>query len=184
MKDGAHLIWTNYDLDYEDWRVDLEADYPELSEDERYCLMLGINNDYLDDERLNLNIQLSQPILVVADLGLWFGRRSGYKEIISGNIRDCLRYEHDYATFYVDKDGDLRCDEIHHDGTNHYLYRVYRDDTTEEQREELRNKVFFGVAKQKDIDRVTLRLGDEIGKVYGWGFPRPQLQLADRGEAR
>jgi hypothetical protein len=25
----------------------------------------------------------------------------------------------------VDKLGDLRCDAIHHDGTNHLLYRTY-----------------------------------------------------------
>ena len=30
--------------------------------------MYEINGDYLDDERANLNVQLSQPILVVGDL--------------------------------------------------------------------------------------------------------------------
>ena len=144
--------------------------------------MLEINDDYLDDERMNLNIQLSQPILMIADLGLWNGRRSGYKELASGNIRDCLYVEHDYVTFYVDKDGDLRCDDIHHDGTNHYLYRTYKDSSTDAQRQDLKDKVFFGVATRKDIEQVTDRLGDEIGKVYGWEFPQPQM--TDRGEAR
>ena len=75
MKEERHIIWTDYGLDYEDWRDDLEADYPDLSEDERISLMYEINGDYLDDERANLNVQLSQPILVVGDLGLWNGRR-------------------------------------------------------------------------------------------------------------
>lgn len=172
MTDADHLIWTNHDLDYEDWRDDLEAEYPELSEDERYYKMLEINRDYLDDERVNLNIQLSQPILVIADLGLWTGRHSGYREILSGNIRDCLYSEYDYTTWYVDKDGDLRCDDVHHDGTNHYLYRVFKDSATDEQREDLLDKIYCGIATQADIDRVTRRLGDEIGKVYGWDFPK------------
>ena len=34
MKEGRHIIWSNYDLDYEDWRDDLEAEYPELTEDQ------------------------------------------------------------------------------------------------------------------------------------------------------
>ena len=127
MKEERHVIWSNYGLDYEDWRDDLEADYPDLSEDERISLMYEINGDYLDDERANLNMQLSQPILVVGDLGLWNGRRMGYKEIPSGNIRDCLYSNTDYSTWYVDRLGDLRCDAIHHDGTNFYLYRVYKD---------------------------------------------------------
>ena len=182
MTEGDHLIWSNYDLDYEDWRDDLESEYPELTEDERYYKMLEINQDYLDDERVNLNIQLSQPILVIADLGLWTGRHSGYKEILSGNIRDCLYSEYDYTTWYVDKDGDFRCDDVHHDGTNHYLYRVFKDSATDEQREELLDKIYCGIATRVDIDRVTHRLGDEIGKVYGWEFP--QRTDAVRQEAR
>ena len=78
MKEERHVIWSNYGLDYEDWRDDLEADYPDLSEDERISLMYEINGDYLDDERANLNVQLSQPILVVGDLGQMCIRDSGY----------------------------------------------------------------------------------------------------------
>ena len=85
MTEQKYLIWSNYALDYEDWRADLEADYPELSEDDRMALMYEINSDYLDDERANLNIQLGQPILIIADLGLWTGRHIGYKEIESVN---------------------------------------------------------------------------------------------------
>ena len=172
MKEDRHVIWSNYDLDYEDWRDDLEAEYPELTEDERIALMYEINGDYLDDERVNLNIQLSQPILVIGDLGLWYGRRSGYKEIESGNIRDCLYADTDYSTWYVDRLGDLRCDAIHHDGTNHYLYRVYKSGITEAQKTRLKDKIYDGTATDRDIDRHTKRLGDEIGRVYGWTFPK------------
>lgn len=125
-KDVRHVIWSNIDLDFEDWRVDLEAEYPDESDDDLYERMIEINSDYLDDERVNLNVRLGDSILVIADLGLWNGRCSGYKEIESGNIADCLYTECDYATWYVDKNGDLRSDCIHHDGTNHYLYRVWK----------------------------------------------------------
>lgn len=113
MKDGRHIIWSN-DIDYDDWREDLEEQYPDLTEAERMDLMYELNGDYLDDERSNLDIQLSRPILVVGDLGLWHGRRMGYKEIPSGNIRDCLYSERDmdYSTWYVDKNGDFRCDAM------------------------------------------------------------------------
>ena len=117
MNPGDHLIWSDYNLDYEDWRADLEAEYPELSEDQRVALMYERNADYLDDERLNLNIDVGRPILVVGDLGLWYGRRQGYKEVPSGNIRDCLYPDQDYSTWFVDAEGDLRCDSVHHDGS-------------------------------------------------------------------
>lgn len=121
MTEQKHIIWSS-DPDYEDWRDDLEEQYPELSEQERMELMVEQNNDYLDDERCNLNIQLSRPILLIADIGRWDGRYPGYAEIKSGNIRDCLYSKMDYSTWYVDRLGDLRCDAVHHDGTNHYLY--------------------------------------------------------------
>ncbi len=178
MSEDKHIIWSNYDLDYEDWRGDLETEYPELSEDERISLMYEINGHYLDDERMNLDVQLSQPILVVGDLGLWYGRRMGYKEIPSGNIRDCLYSDTDYSTWYVDRLGDLRCDAIHHDGTNHYLYRVYKDGVRDSQIELLKEKLYRGTATRADITRVTRRLGDDIAKVYGFSIPRQRQAAA------
>lgn len=59
VKGKRFVIWSNYDLDYDDWKDDLLDEYPELSERERMELMYEINGDYLDDERNNLDIQLS-----------------------------------------------------------------------------------------------------------------------------
>ena len=90
-----HIIWSNQNLDVDDWREDykefLEAN--ELDDDPNdeqalYEWMEETNYDYLSDERVNLNVQLSQPIIVIGDIGRWNGRVMGYKEIPSGNIRD------------------------------------------------------------------------------------------------
>lgn len=166
-----HVIWSNIDLDVDDWKVSLLEDFPEIDpedEDALYRLMVDINNDYLDDERQNLNIQLSQPILVIADLGLWNGRRMGYKEIESGNIRDCLYDSNDYSEWFVDAHGNFRCISIHHDGRNHYLYRVWKDGVSDTQREYLEDKLYRGIASPRDITRLTRSIGREIGAVYGW----------------
>ena len=125
-------------------------------------------------------MQLSQPILVVGDLGLWNGRRMGYKEIPSGNIRDCLYGDTDYSTWYVDRLGDLRCDAVHHDGTNHYLYRAYKENVSEAQIDQLKEKLYSGTATRADVTRVTKRLGDEIGRVYGWRFPSSREAMRER----
>ena len=85
-----HIIWSDINLDDGAWRAELEEEYPDRTEDEYMYLMDEINQGYLDDERCNLDIQLSTPIIVCGDLGLWNGRRMGYQMIDSGNIRDCL----------------------------------------------------------------------------------------------
>lgn len=166
-----HIIWSNYSLNFDDWRDELKSEYPEKTEDELMALMHDINSSYLDAERENLNITISQPIIVIADLGLWDGRHSGYKEIASGNIRECLYDNCDYLTWYVDKKGDFRCDAHHHDGTNHYLYRAYKGNLSEHACNALRQAIYKGTATNQLINRYTRRLGDDIAKVYGWDFP-------------
>lgn len=172
MNDKKHIIWSNVNLDYDDWKFEMEEYYPELFEEERIEKMYETNNDYLDDDRCNLNIKLNGPILVIADIGRWNGRFSGYREIESGNISDCLYTDMDYATWYVDKNGDFRCDAIHHDGTNHYLYRTYKDGVSDYQKDRLKEKIYEGTATRADITRITRRLGDEIAKVYGFDIPK------------
>lgn len=181
MSEEKHIIWSNYNLDLDDWRDDLQAEYPDKTENELYEIMCETNDQYLEDERVNLDIQLPESILLIADLGRWNGRFPGYGEIRSGNIKDCLQTSMDYATFYVDKIGDLRCDAVHHDGTNHYLYRVYKRGVSESQIDRLKEKIIDGTVTRRDITRLTKRLGDHIGKVYGWSFPHHE---AERGEAR
>ena len=176
MNRDGHRIWSNADLDLDDWREDLLEEAPDASEIELLEMMYERNEEYLQDERINLNIQFEHPILVIGNLGRWNGRGTGYKEIPSGNVRDCLRLDTDYASWYVDKQGDLRCDAIHHDGVNHYRYRAYRPRVTQEQMEALKDKIYEGTVTEADIDRYTRRLGDSIGKVYGWSFPRPKRQ--------
>lgn len=51
-QNDRHIIWSDIHLDFEDWRADLEEQYPDLSEDELIQKMYEINSDYLGDERI------------------------------------------------------------------------------------------------------------------------------------
>ena len=183
-----NIIWSDVSLAPDDWRDDYkdfleanELDGDPNNEDELYQWIVETNAEYLNDERMNLNIQLSQPIIVVGDLELWHGRVMGYRMIDSGNIKDCLFSDTDMTEWYVDKYGDLRADAIHHDGTNHYLYRVFKDGVSATQIENLQDKVYRGRATRADITRLTKRLGDDIAKVYGWNIPK-QRTTQERSE--
>ena len=179
-----HIIWSNQNLDVDDWREDYkefleanEMDDDPNDEQALYEWMEETNYDYLSDERVNLNVQLSQPIIVIGDIGRWNGRVMGYKMIDSGNIKDCLYSDTDMTEWYVDRYGDLRADAVHHDGTNHYLYRVFKDTASPEQIERLQEKIYYGKATRADITRVTKRLGDEIAAVYGFHIPKQRTAM-------
>ena len=165
-----HLIWTNYELNYEDEREWMEEEYPELTEDQRIEKMYEMNADDLEETRDNLDIPLAGAILAIANLGLWFGRRTGYKEIASGRISNCLYSERDteWATWWVDERGDLCAEFIHHDGRNYITYREWKEGVSETQKENLKAKLYRGEATRKDITRLTRKLGAEIAAFYGW----------------
>lgn len=162
-----HIIWSDYDLDLEDWREFLQEDIPDASDEELYERMYELNADYLEDERMNLNIQVGSAIVVIAELNLWDGKKYGYGVINSGNIKDCLSYGLDYTTFYLDGN-DLWCDAVHHDGTNHYLFRAVKPEISEQQLENFLDKIYNEKHTRKDISRYTRCLGHEIKAVYGW----------------
>ena len=75
------IIWSDTDLYYDSWKDDLKAEYPDMNDSELNELMYEINQNNLSDQRINLDILLNRPIIVIADLGFWNGRKSGYKVI-------------------------------------------------------------------------------------------------------
>ena len=160
-----HTIWSN-DLDYKDWKDDLESEYPDedgYSEDDRIRMMYEMNDEYLEDERINLNKELGQPIIMFGDLGLWNGRRSGYKQL-GTNLNSIFNGTcGDYVTWYVE-DGEIKCNDIHHDGTNHYTYRVLKNGLYFCDFEEL----LYEIPMADAVKEYTEPLGHYVEEIYGW----------------
>lgn len=159
------VVWSNYDVEIDNDFYD--EFYPDADEYERYRLAEESLDIDLDDIREELDIDLGQPILVIGSLGLWNGTFSGYKEIDSGNIKDCL-YDSDcnYMEWYVDSLGDFRAKGSHHDGNNHYLYRAYKENVSDTQIENLKEKLYYGKATRKDITRITKKIGDIVAERF------------------
>lgn len=157
-----HVIWQNYEINEEDWFDEYTEQYPDVYETDISVLEYAIqcNEEYLEDERTNLDIELDHPIVIFADIGLWFGRRRGYR-VIGSNISDCLNFEKDcdYAEWYVE-DGDLKSRQSHHDGTNLLVYRELLID--EDEFDE------FLYDDKFDPEKHCRKIGNKICEVYGW----------------
>lgn len=173
-----HVIWSNdcdiieaLSKDIKENPDDFVAGYSDGDDADFWPIAYQLNDDYLDDERANLNVEVGDEIIIIASLGLWNGRRMGYKELHKTNIRDCLDTGHtcgDYITWYVDERGDLMCENTHHDGTNFYTYRAWKDGISDTRKENFLNKVYHGIATRDDITRYTRKLGQYIADVYRW----------------
>ena len=167
-----NIIWSNMNLDIEDWR-DGYKEYLEENgfdechdnDDDLYRWMMETNDGYLGDEQMNLNKVVEGRILVIADLGLWNGRKSAYKIVDSGNIKDILGFTYDCAEFYGDG-YNIRGTEAHHDGINHYLYRVIREDRNIQN---LLDDIWDGKEyTMKKLNYYTKSLYKPVAEVYGW----------------
>lgn len=168
-----HIIWSNMNLDIEDWANGYK-EYLEMNgvedkdlDDEHaiYEWMCETNDYYLDDERCNLNIKVDGRILVIGDLGRWNGRANGYKIIDSCNIRDILYSDCDYVEWYGDG-YNVRAEGHHHDGTNYYMYRVIREDRNIDN---LLNDICNGKEiTRKKLNYYTKSLYKDVANVYGW----------------
>ena len=174
MSMQMNVIWSNeYDV-----IESLEKEIMENPEDfgvrykdgdDLWATACEINAEYLGDEKANLNIDVGEEIIIIADLGLWDGRHQAYKLLNKTNIADCLTGTcGDYVTWFVDDRGDLMCRDIHHDGTNLYTYRAWKPEISHAQRSYFMQKVAIGKATRKDITRYTQRIGDRVADVYGW----------------
>lgn len=171
MKTKKYPIWSDDLGELEDWREAFE-DGEDLSDDELYYRATELNFEFLNDERTRLrDIDLEQPAVIIADLDLWDGHRSAYRCPLASTVGDLL-YRSARSTktdeWYINELGDLCCEEGHHDGVNHYLYRMWKPGTSDRQRMNLLTKIYLGTATRKDITRVTTRIGDKIAAYYGW----------------
>jgi len=161
------IIWQDNNLNVEDYRDYFEELEQEknriLTDDEKTEEMYNLNNEYYDDEKINLNKILDGNIICIANLGLWNGKKSGYK-ILSDNLNNIFDVCEDYNEFFIDN-YDVKAKCTHHDGTNYYTFREIKQDVNIDI---LTDKIYNGNFTQKDITRYTKSLKPYLKKIYGW----------------
>lgn len=163
---NKHTIWSNRNLNLDDWKDFLEEEHPLIEDEyEQYCIIDDMNIDYLYDERCNLNTEIDGRIIIIADLGLWDGRKQAYR-ILGNTISDILYFDNgNYFECYSDGKN-IKGIESHHDGTNYYEYRVIREDRNIEN---LLDAIYNGeeISRTK-LNYYTKSLHPYIAEIYGW----------------
>ena len=129
-----------------------------------------IAQDYTNwfyDELDNLDKELQGRVIAIANLGLWSGRRTGYK-IMNNNLNSVLdACGGDYLKVYADR-YDVKSEAVHHDGVNYITYRMLKPNLSEVQIDNFLNKLASGNFSKKDISRYTISLRNKINQIYGW----------------
>lgn len=82
--------------------------------------------------------------IIIAGLGLWDGRRSGYKEI--NNLTQILKIE--LSSLTLDKDG-VTAKYNHHDGTNYYEVRAWKNNI--KNKYILEEAIYYGKEEMEEL---------------------------------
>lgn len=161
------IIWTSeayYDDESREAYENAQRDY---LEDEGYRVSdrewVDVVNNYLSDERINLDKPVNGIIIAFANLGLWRGRRQGYK-ILGTNINDIFSVTEDDNEWYGDG-FNIRGRLSHHDGTNHILYRVAKD---RDDAERIAEQIYNLEIDEAGFRRRTRSLYPYVADIYGW----------------
>lgn len=163
------IIWSNMNINPDDWKSDYMDlndinDWEKVNEDDLWEYIDDTLKWDLDNERMNLDIPTDGRILVIADLGLWNGRKQGYK-ILDGNAKNIFSISEDYNEYYSDG-YNIRANCVHHDGTNYIEYRVIREDRNIQN---LLDAICNGEEiTRKKLNYYTKSLEPYVAKVYGW----------------
>jgi hypothetical protein len=120
---------------------------------------------YFDDEVFNLSKELENKILVIGELHLWDGIRSGFTIINSQNLNEIMYVGHSEIKKIYVKGRDIIMEDSHHDGTNIYTFRLIKD---MDKIHNLTDKIYNNNFSSRDISRYTKSLGNIVRKIYGW----------------
>ena len=165
-----HLIWSS-EVDINDWKEDYKDAIANGIITEETDIEDYVNNyikDSLENEIVNLDIPLEGKILVIGDLGLWNGRKSGYKIIEKRNINAILTSNHEGEIEFFSDGKNIKAICHHHDGINHYEYREIREEQINNI-DYLLNRLYHQLPVTRQmINRYTKSIAPRVNKVYGW----------------
>lgn len=108
-------------------------------------------------------VDLPGHMICIADIGRWNGRVSGYA-MASTRLSGILFYLGEFGEVYSDG-VDIRARSPHHDGTNYYLYRVFKEGVD---MKILQDKIYDGLATRKVIECYTDSVLPLVKRELGW----------------
>lgn len=168
-KEWKHVIFSDDACQFDEYEKSYKESHPDEDDEYTWEMYYEDINDWLDCERDNLNYDIDGTIVAIASLGLWHGRRLGYK-MLGQNLTDIFSVSQDTNEYYCDQDDCLAVCS-HHDGTNYITYRVIRSEDYDKV-EELLDKMAFESDYEADVLKHTHSLMPYIADIFGWKYDR------------
>lgn len=140
-----------------------------VTPEEVYERMRMQNEDDLDNLQWELKRkQAAGQIIAIVDMGLWNGRKNGYK-LLERNVEDIIDLIADYDNYeiYRDTDGNVKMTLSHHDGTHYVLFREFKPHITDSQMNDFISTLLRGELNNYIIGRYTKSINEYVQGITG-----------------
>ena len=142
-------------------------DVEEVTDDDIFKKAYDDIEMWYEDEQMNLHKTLEEDIVVIAELGLWNGKRHCGK-VVDDNLNCILNsFGCDDIEVYADRHN-IKSIGSHHDGRNKHLFRMIKPTLSDVQRENFLDRLESGTLTDRDITRYTKSLRPYVAEIYGF----------------
>ena len=166
-----HIIFDNHDnidtMENTKQQISEQRDIPieDVTDNMVYDEWAEQETMWFNDELENLDQELDGRIIAIANLGLWDGRKSGYK-IGGTNLNEVMSIgNHDYVKVYSDG-FNIRKQSSHHDGTNTMLFRMIRENRNIDR---FTDMIYSGKPISNSVlNYYTKSIEKNVRSIFGW----------------
>ncbi len=154
-----HIVWSN-----------LERDKTEVNEEEVQELLA------------KFDVEIGDDILIIGKSGFFDETERGIIVVSDGTLADCFApsVDCDHAEWYVDRNKEFRCNEIHYNGTHQIVYRIWKSDVSFDERNDFLEKYDKEGMTQEEMDAKTEKLGGLVAVLQEWRFPTQENRAPER----
>lgn len=163
IKDGVDcIVWTNMELDYEEYRKEFGPHYPDII---IYRPADISEMEAFDNEREMLDIPLENRIISIMEYED-FGVKKLQYTIFPANIRCCPYDDFELAMYFIDRHGDFKCVEEYRSHKYTTIFRELKYPFKDERIQKMLLKIKKGSITWRELDSNTKKLGNYIAKAH------------------
>lgn len=128
-----------------------------------------VESEFTNLKEMLQSISLNNNIIIIANLGFWHGRKTGYKRL-DNNLSSILSfYNCDDIHLYADtKLKQIKANAHHHDGTHYLEYRVYRDTITDKQKDIFEQLIYNDELNTSIKNKYTQSIYKNVKQLIGF----------------
>ena len=158
------VLWSNFEWCEEDYTDRIAASLPpevNVSCEQKWALMRHLNQSDYDKMKERLCINTNAPIVALATIRTPDDIATGYRIIDNGSLSECLEFSTEFATFFVDDNGEFGAELMSDETITDVVFRAVSPNISPDTLKEALQSYARDEQTADDIKTLTRPLGEQ-----------------------